>query len=372
MHDEEKRVCVTQDDILLEVKDLQTHFFTDEGIVKAVEGVSFSIRKGITIGIVGESGCGKSVTAYSILKLVTSPGKVVGGEINFRHNGNVTNLAALDPHSHIMQSIRGDFIAMIFQEPMNSLSPVHTIGQQIMEGILLHRDMTKKQARKHAVELLRLVGIPDPSRNIDSYTFQLSGGMCQRAMIAAALACSPALLIADEPTTALDVTTQAQILELMAQLQKQLGMAVMLITHDLGVVAEICEEVVVMYLGEVVEQADVVRLFHDPLHPYTKALLRSIPTLGAGRHQKLNPIKGSVPDPYTRPTGCPFHTRCPEKIPGICDRIHPKLTKMLDGRTVRCLLYENDVDKNAPEDVTSDAATHHPGDYEANKEDARS
>lgn len=330
------------DEILLEVKNLQTHFFTEEGTVKAVNDVTFTVRKGITLGIVGESGCGKTVTAYSILKLITNPGRIVGGEIIFSQNGTKTDIASLDTHSRELQSIRGDSIAMIFQEPMNSLSPVHTIGQQIMEGILLHRDMTEKQARTHAIELLRLVGIPDADRNVDSYTFQLSGGMRQRAMIAAALGCNPALLIADEPTTALDVTTQAQILELIAQLQEQFGMAVMLITHDLGVVAEICDEVVVMYLGEVVEQADVVSLFHDPLHPYTKALLRSIPVLGAGRHQKLNPISGSVPDPYERPMGCPFHERCPEAIPGKCESIHPQLTQMPDGRTVRCLLYESD------------------------------
>ena len=331
-----------QKDVLLEVKGLKTHFFTDEGVVKAVDGVDFTVPKGKTLGVVGESGCGKSVTAFSILKLVTRPGRIVDGQLIF-HNpdgGGAVDLAQLSEFGAEMRQIRGNLIAMIFQEPMNSLSPVHTVGNQIMEAILLHRDMSKAEARRHAVELLRLVGIPNAERRIDSYTFQLSGGMRQRMMIAMALACNPKLLIADEPTTALDVTTQAQILELIKQLQAQFGMAMMLITHDLGVVAETCDEVVVMYLGEVVEQADVESLFYDPLHPYTKALLRSIPRLGMGRQQQLNPIEGSIPDPYNRPTGCPFHDRCDQMIPGKCNVIHPDLITMPDGRTVRCVLYE--------------------------------
>jgi len=327
-------------DIILEIKNLQTHFELDEGTVKAVDGVDFTVGRGITLGIVGESGCGKSVTAMSILKIVDAPGKIVGGEIILRNNGNVTDLVALPEHSQEMRNIRGNEIAMVFQEPMNSLSPVHTIGNQIMEGILLHKPVSKAEARQRTVDLLGLVGIPNPERRIDNYTFQLSGGMRQRAMIAMALACNPSLLIADEPTTALDVTTQAQILELMKSLQDQFGMAVVLITHDLGVVAETCDEVVVMYLGEVVEQADVDSLFYDPKHPYTQALMRSIPRLGAGRTQKLNPIEGSVPDPFNRPKGCPFHSRCDQFMPGKCDVIHPKLTTLEDGRTVRCLLYE--------------------------------
>ncbi len=329
-----------EDDKILEVKNLRTYFELDEGTVKAVDGVDFTVRSGSTLGIVGESGCGKSVTAMSILKIVDPPGKIVGGEVLLRNNGSVIDLAALPEGSREMRDIRGNSIAMIFQEPMNSLSPVHTIGSQIMEAILLHQDMTKDQARQHAIELLRLVGIPNAESRIDNYTFQLSGGMRQRAMIAMALSCNPALLIADEPTTALDVTTQAQILELIKGLQHQFGMAVMLITHDLGVVAETCDEVVVMYLGEVVEQADVDSLFHDPKHPYTQALMRSIPRLGAGRTQQLNPIEGSVPDPFSRPSGCPFHSRCDQFMPGKCDVIHPNLTRLEDGRTVRCLLYE--------------------------------
>lgn len=328
-------------DIILEVKNLRTYFELDEGTVQAVDGVDFTVKRGITLGIVGESGCGKSVTAMSILKIVDTPGKIVDGQVILRNEGVTTDLVALPEHSQEMRGIRGNTIAMVFQEPMNSLSPVHTIGNQIMEAIMLHNDVSKAQARERAVELLGLVGIPNPEHRVDNYTFQLSGGMRQRAMIAMALSCNPALLIADEPTTALDVTTQAQILELMKSLQTQFGMAVMLITHDLGVVAETCDEVVVMYLGEVVEQADVDSLFYDPKHPYTQALLRSIPRLGAGRTQKLNPIEGTVPDPFNRPTGCPFHSRCDQFLPGKCDVIHPKLTTLEDGHTVRCLLYED-------------------------------
>jgi peptide/nickel transport system ATP-binding protein len=330
------------DDILLEVKNLKTYFYLDEGTVKAVDGVDFTVRRGITLGVVGESGCGKSVTAMSILKIVEKPGQVVEGEVLLDKgdgSGRV-NLGELDEHSDAMRAIRGDSIAMIFQEPMNSLSPVHTVGDQIIEAIQLHRQMTKQDARAHAIEVLGLVGIPRPETRIDAYTFQLSGGMRQRAMIAMALSCNPLLLIADEPTTALDVTTQAQILELMKGLQKQFGMGIMLITHDLGVVAETCDEVVVMYLGEVVEQAPVDDLFHDPKHPYTQALMRSIPRLGAGRTQTLNPIEGSVPDPFNRPSGCPFHSRCDQFMAGKCDVIHPDLIQLADGRRVRCLLYE--------------------------------
>jgi len=330
-----------EDNILLKVKNLRTYFELDEGTVKAVDGVDFTVRSGVTLGIVGESGCGKSVTAMSILKIVDKPGKIVEGEILLHNNGSITDLAALPENSQEMRYIRGNSIAMIFQEPMNSLSPVHTIGNQIMEAILLHRDMNKEQAREYAIELLNLVGIPNSETRIDNYTFQLSGGMRQRVMIAMALSCNPMLLIADEPTTALDVTTQAQILALMKSLQDQFGMAVMLITHDLGVVAETCDEVVVMYLGEVVEQADVDSIFYDPKHPYTQALIRSIPRLGAGRTQKLNPIEGSVPDPFNRPTGCPFHSRCDQFMPGKCDVIHPDLITLEDGRTVRCLLYQD-------------------------------
>ena len=329
---------------LLQVKDLQTYFYLQEGTVRAVDGVDFALRRGSTLGIVGESGCGKSVTAFSILKLVTKPGRIVAGSILFDRSSNgspeIIDLAALGENSPQMRDIRGKDIAMIFQEPMNSLSPVHTIGEQIMEGIRLHLGLNKRDALNRAIDLLQAVGIPKPAERVHAYTFQLSGGMRQRAMIATALACDPKLLIADEPTTALDVTMQAQILDLLRHMQARLGMALMLITHDLGVVAEMCEEVVVMYLGEVVEQAPVDKLFHDPLHPYTQALLKSVPRLGYGRRQRLNPIRGNVPDPFSRPTGCPFHDRCEKRIAGRCDVIHPKLTRLPDGRTVRCLLYE--------------------------------
>ena len=342
-------------DVLLEIKGLKTHFHLDEGVVRAVDGVDFSVKRGSTIGIVGESGCGKSVTAFSILQLVTPPGQIAAGEVLFHRQENnsssaqsdtlsstinVVDLAALDSHSEELRSIRGKEIAMIFQEPMSSLSMMHTIGFQIMEAILLHFDVSQGEARDRAIEMLRLVGIPKPEQRVDDYPFQLSGGMRQRAMIAMALSCNPSLLIADEPTTALDVTTQAQILELMASLQKEFGMAVMMITHDLGVVAEICDEVVVMYLGEIVERADVDSLFHDPQHPYTQALLNSIPRLGQSRHGRLDPIEGTVPDPYNRPSGCPFHPRCDKVIPGRCDQIRPELQVQADGRAVRCLLYE--------------------------------
>ncbi len=338
-------------DILLEVKGLKTYFFLDEGTVKAVDGVDFEIRRGKTLCIVGESGCGKSVTARSILQIVDPPGRIVEGEILFYRETNsngtgqateVLNLAAMDPRGRAIRSIRGREIAMIFQEPMTSLSPVHTIGNQIIEAIRLHFPVTKEEARERAVEMLRRVGIPKPEQRIDDYPFQLSGGMRQRAMIAMALSCHPSLLIADEPTTALDVTTQAQILDLMAELQEEFGMAIMLITHDLGVVAEMADDVAVMYLGHVVERGDVDSIFHDPKHPYTQALLRSIPKVGLKARERLDSIRGMVPDPYNRPAGCPFHTRCDEMIAGLCDRVLPPRITLGEGREVRCLLYGED------------------------------
>jgi peptide/nickel transport system ATP-binding protein len=351
-------------DAVLEVRGLKTHFFLDEGVVKAVDGVDLTVRRGETLCVVGESGCGKSVTARSILQLVDRPGRIVEGEILLSHepraeasgkartDGGATatethqvlDLASLDPRSKAMRDIRGKEISMIFQEPMTSLSPVHTIGEQITENILLHLPMDKKEARDRVVEELERVGIPNPERRVDAYPFQLSGGMRQRAMIAMALACNPSLLIADEPTTALDVTTQAQILELMRGLQEEMGMAIMFITHDLGVVAEIADDVAVMYLGIVAERGNVDSIFHDPKHPYTRALLRSIPRMGRKTHQRLDSIRGMVPHPYNRPTGCPFHTRCDEFMEGYCERILPP-TIPLDGtslespRETRCLLY---------------------------------
>jgi peptide/nickel transport system ATP-binding protein len=327
-------------DTLLQVQNLKTYFFLREGTVRAVEGVDLTLYRGDTLGVVGESGCGKSVTAFSILQLVEKPGRIVSGKILFRRNATETlDLAALDPRGKTMRSIRGAEIAMIFQEPMTSLSPVHTIGFQIAEAIRLHQRVGAQQAREYTIEMLHRVGIPQPRERFDAYPFQLSGGLRQRAMIAMALSCQPSLLIADEPTTALDVTTQAQILELMTRLQHELGMAIMLITHNLGVVAEMCRRVAVMYLGQVVELSNVDALFHDPLHPYTRALLRSIPKLGMDKQMRLDPIQGSVPDPYHRPTGCPFHPRCDQRIPGKCDVNEPPMVTLNDGRAVRCILY---------------------------------
>ncbi len=334
-----------QNNILLDVKDLHTQFFLDEGTVKAVNGVSLSIPQGKTVGIVGESGCGKSVTAYSILQLVQHPGRIVEGRIVLRRgngNGQTTpvDVTALKPKDPLLRQIRGGDIAMIFQEPMTSLSMMHTIGFQIMEAVKIHLKLGENAARDRAIEVLGHVGIPNPQQRVDAYPFQLSGGLRQRAMIAMALSCNPKLLIADEPTTALDVTTQAQILDLMLKLQQEFGMAVMLITHDLGVVAEVCDDVVVMYLGQEVEQAGVDALFYDPLHPYTRALLKSIPRLGHSMEGRLNPITGSVPDPYHRPAGCPFHPRCEQLIAGQCDTHVPPLIRRNDGRVVRCWLCE--------------------------------
>jgi peptide/nickel transport system ATP-binding protein len=335
--------------MLLEVDDLKTYFFLDEGTVRAVDGASFSIRRGQTIGVVGESGCGKSITARSILRIVRPPGRVAGGSIRFhRTPGNGTasattlDLTRLDPMGREMRMIRGGEIGMVFQEPMTSFSPVHTIGDQIMEVVTLHRSVSQAEARKVAVEMLGRVGMQQPARTVDRYPHQLSGGMRQRAMIAQALSCTPDLLIADEPTTALDVTTEAQILQLMRRLQEELGMAIMFITHNLGVVAQMTEAVIVMYMGRVVERATVDDLFYNPKHPYTRSLLRSIPKMGSratGQAMRLESIKGTVPDPYSLPKGCPFHPRCPEAIRGVCDEVLPPVIAIKDGQDVRCHLY---------------------------------
>jgi len=332
---------------LLSVRNLHTYFAQDEGIVKAVDGVSLEMNERATLGIVGESGCGKSVTARSILRIVDRPGRIVDGEIWFRRpgaNGGAGNsaidLAKLDADGTEMRSIRGAEIALIFQEPMSSFSPVHSIGNQIVEAILLHQDVDRRGARDRAIDMLRRVGVSSPDQRVDQLAHQLSGGLRQRAMIAMALSCSPTLLIADEPTTALDVTTQTQILELMRQLQQEDGMAIMLITHDLGVIAEMATDVAVMYLGRVVEQAPVDAIFHAPKHPYTRALLRSIPRMRARSRERLTPIAGSVPHPYDRPTGCPFHPRCPDFIAGTCDRQTPVPRPVGERHTVSCFLYE--------------------------------
>lgn len=319
-------------DILLEVKNLSVSFFLTEGTVRAVNGVSFNIERGKTLGIVGESGCGKSVTARAILNMVRPPGRVTGGEIIY-HDGSPIDITKLGRDSAEMRSIRWGEIAMIFQEPMTSLSPVHTIGNQMIEAIRLHLGMNKKEAAERSVELLKKVGLPQPERLLDRYRHELSGGMRQRVMIAMALSCNPKLLIADEPTTALDVTTQAQILDLLRLLQQDLGMAIMFITHDLGVIAEMTEKVVVMYMGEEVEIADVDQIFYRTAHPYTQALLRSIP-----RHDtnlgKLETIAGNVPDPTNIPKGCTFHPRCSHYDPGKC--AHPPFLEIGDGHWARC------------------------------------
>ena len=331
---------------LLSVRNLKTYFYQDEGIVSAVDGVSFDVAAGATLGIVGESGCGKSVTARSILRIVDRPGRIIDGQIHFRrpakdgHGERVVDLAKLDADGDEMRAIRGAEIALIFQEPMSSFSPVHTVGNQIIEAIRLHQPLGRREARARAIEMLQRVGVSSPHERVDQLSNQLSGGLRQRAMIAMALSCRPSLLIADEPTTALDVTTQTQILELMRQLQREDGMAIMLITHDLGVIAEMATDVAVMYLGRVVEQAPVDAIFHAPRHPYTRALLRSIPKIRARTRERLTPIAGSIPHPYDRPTGCPFHSRCADFIPGTCDRRRPELGTVADGHAVSCFLYE--------------------------------
>ena len=314
---------------VLEVRDLRTHFFTDDGVVKAVEGVSFEVREGETLGIVGESGCGKSVTSLSILRLIPSPpGRITGGEILFRGQDL---LALSDPE---MRKIRGNEISMIFQEPMTSLNPVYTCGDQIMEAVRLHQGVGKREAKARAIEMLHLVGIPSPEQRVDEYPHQLSGGMRQRVMIAMALSCHPSVLIADEPTTALDVTIQAQILELLNRLQEEMGMAILLITHDLGVVAETADRVAVMYAGQIVEYANVDRIFQAPRHPYTAGLLGSIPKLGE-RRERLRVIPGSVPNPIDFPPACKFHPRCPVAIErSRCE--NPPLEEVAPGHWVRC------------------------------------
>ncbi len=335
-------------DLLIEVDNLKTYFFLDEGTVRAIDGVEFDIKRGRTLGVVGESGCGKSVTGQSILRIVPSPGKIVEGTIMFHRyakgNGasqteSVVDLAQLDPTGDEIRAIRGAEIALIFQEPMTSFSPVHTIGNQIMEAILLHQEVSENEAREIAIDMLRHCGLPRADDVINRYPWELSGGMRQRSMIAMALSCQPSLLIADEPTTALDVTTEAQILALMRGLQEEMGMAIMYITHNLGVIAEMAEDVIVMYLGKVVERATVDDIFHDPKHPYTKALLRSIPKIGRRSRVRLDTIKGMVPDPYNIPPGCTFHPRCPSFMPGVCNVTEPQLVDVGNGHLVSCLLY---------------------------------
>ncbi len=323
---------------LIEVRDLKTYFYTEDGVVRAVDGVDFTIEAEKTLGIVGESGCGKSVTALSIMGLVQSPpGRIEDGEILYYRDGKVTDLATLNPKGREMRAIRGNEIAMIFQEPMTSLNPVYTIGNQIMEAIILHQHLKKKAARGKAIEMLRAVGIPLPEQRVGEYPHQLSGGMRQRAMIAMALSCNPSLLIADEPTTALDVTIQAQVLDLMNALRREFKAAIQFITHNLGVIAAMADDVVVMYLGRIVEGASVGAVFHDPKHPYTQGLMHSIPSL-ASRKERLIPIKGVVPDPFDVPAGCGFEPRCPHAME-ICKTQMPPLKDVAEKHQAACWLY---------------------------------
>jgi len=325
---------------ILSVRDLHTHFFSDEGVVRAVGGTSFDLFPGRTLGIVGESGCGKSVAARSILRIVERPGRIVSGEILLRRaDGRVTDLTKLASDGTDMRAIRGGEIGLVFQEPMSSLSAFHSVGNQLIEAIRLHAPLSKRAARARAIELLAMVGIPRPAQRVDAYSFELSGGLRQRVMIALALAGEPRILIADEPTTALDVTTQAQILELIRRLQRERGLAVILITHDMGVIAEMTDDVVVMYLGHEVEKGPVDAIFHAPQHPYTRALLRSIPSVLAAPRARLATIAGSIPHPYARPPGCPFHPRCSDAISGVCDRTFPAETPVAERHDVACHLY---------------------------------
>jgi oligopeptide/dipeptide ABC transporter ATP-binding protein len=359
-------------DAVVSVRDLEVQFETPIGLVRALNGVTFDVPRGQVLGIVGESGCGKSVTARAIMQIIEKSGKIVNGTIELNRPDTATSqdavasqiladedadaetaraikagrveITSLKPNSAGMRAIRGKEIAMIFQEPMSSLNPVYTVGSQIEEAILLHQTQDKKEAARRAVDMLRQVGMPNPEGAAQAFPHQLSGGMRQRAMIAMALSCTPTLLIADEPTTALDVTTEAQILELMRKLKEDIGMSIMFITHSMGVVAQLCDEVIVMSLGQVVERASVDEIFYHPKHPYTQSLLRSIPRIGSDRKVPLEVIKGSVPDPYSRVPGCPFHPRCPEFMAGRCDTKVPVEISMDDdpSHTVRCHLYYDD------------------------------
>ena len=325
--------------LLIEIRDLQVSFHTDDGIIPAVAGIDLTIEREKTLGLVGESGCGKSVTALSIMGLIPSPpGKIESGQVLFHRNGEVADLTKLDPKGPEMRAIRGNEIAMIFQEPMTSLNPVLTIGNQIMEAITLHQQLSKKEARHITIEMLHAVGIPSPELRINEYPHELSGGMRQRAMIGMALCCNPSLLIADEPTTALDVTIQAQVLKLMNDLRRDFKTSILFITHDLGVIAHMADEVAVMYLGKVVESAQIRDIFHDPRHPYTKGLMKSIPSLTTRKKKRLFTIEGVVPDLFELPSGCGFEPRCVEAME-VCKRRIPPLLEVAAGHKVACWLW---------------------------------
>ena len=336
---------------LLAVRDLRVSFTLDEGLIRAVDGTSFDVMPGQVLGIVGESGCGKSVTMKAILQIVEPPGRIVGGQILFQKNaGAPVDLTQLSPKSAELRAIRGAEIALIPQEPMAAFSPVHSVGEQIIEALRLHERqwrpsgprLSRTEARSMTVDLFRSVGISMPDERVDAYSWQLSGGLRQRAMIAMALSCRPRLLIADEPTTAIDVTTQAQILNLLRDLQRRHGTAIVFITHDLGVIAQMARYVVVMYLGRVVEQGSVEQIFHEPKHPYTRALLKSIPSVSVAPRTLLPTIAGSIPHPLGRPRGCPFHPRCPDAIPGLCAERVPALRPVGPTQLASCFLYSPD------------------------------
>src|SRR5215475_499774 len=341
---------------LLSVQDLRVSFAMDEGVVRAVDGVSFDVFPGQVVGVVGESGCGKSVTMKAILQIVEEPGRIVSGQLLFRcpraagaEQDEVVDLAGLHPRGAAIRAIRGAEIALIPQEPMAAFSPVHTVGDQVVEAIRLHHrqwrpegpPLTRQEARRITVDLFRDVGISMPEQRLDAYSWQLSGGLRQRAMIAMALSCRPRLLIADEPTTAIDVTTQAQILALLRELQRKYDTAIIFITHDLGVIAQMAHYVVVMYLGSVMEEGPVDEIFHAPKHPYTKALLRSIPSLYGATRVALPVIAGALPHPFNRPPGCPFHPRCEEVIPQRCAHAVPKLQPVGVRQQVSCFVYQD-------------------------------
>lgn len=349
-----KQITPTGEDLihepLLRVEDLRVYFYMDEGIVRAVDGISFDVQPGKVLGIVGESGCGKSVTMKAILRILEPGARIVNGKVTLRSrvhinetNGHeeLIELTRLHPNSRLIRQIRGGEIALIPQEPMAAFSPVHTVGDQIIETILLHQNISKKEARQLAIEVFRAVGISMPEQRIDAYSWELSGGLRQRAIIAMALSCNPRLLIADEPTTAIDVTTQAQILKLLRSLQQERQTSIIFITHDLGVIAQMADEVVVMYLGMVMEKGPVEKIFKDAHHPYTRALLRSIPSIQSQRRVKLPTIAGSIAHPFNRPKGCPFHPRCTHFMRGICDASQPPTVQVDQDHFVFCFLYSD-------------------------------
>lgn len=346
-----------KENTILRINNLHTYFYTDIGVSKALNGVSLDVPGGKVMGVVGESGCGKSVTALTCMRLLPRSGKIIKGDITLYRRNPASNgtgkkmvvdeikLTDLDPGGDEIRHIRGAELAMIFQEPMTSLNPSYTVGNQIAEAIILHQEVDNAEAEKRTIRILDQVGMANAKAIFARFPHELSGGMRQRAMIAMGLSCNPDVLFADEPTTALDVTTEAQILDLMRDLQAEMGMTIVFITHNLGVVAQMCDYVAVMYLGRIVEQASIEPIYYDPKHPYTKALLNSIPHIGSRIHSRLQPIRGVVPDPYSSIRGCAFHPRCNSFMPGKCDQAVPAMTTVAEGHTVRCFLYSDEVEE---------------------------